>query len=517
MIERKPDIYITTPLYYVNSHPHIGHTFTTVVADIVKKYYQQMGKEVYFLTGTDEHGEKIALAAQKAGKTNKEFVDDNSNRFRSVWDLMGISYDDFIRTTEDRHKKVVLDLLQKLYESGDIYFASYEGDYCLGCERFISASELVDGKCPAHNTEPKKVKEENYFFKMSKYAEALKKEFESRPDIIRPEWYRKEVLGYLNEKIDDLCISRPKDRVDWGIELPFDKRFVTYVWFDALINYISAIGYPDDGYKNYWDVCEHFIAKDILRTHTVYWGTMLIACGIPIYRHLNVHGYWNMSGMKMSKSLGNVVEPSSFKEKYGDEGLRFFFLREMRWGEDSDFTLERFISRYNTDLANNYGNLIARTLGMVEKYYPDSEYIDIKEVLNKDSQLKSMMEQAIVSYENDFRKYEFHKTMDHLWSLFDYANKFIADSKPWDIVKSGDKKALDEIIIPILELIRLSAYMIMPVMPKTCSQILSELGFSEPSKLVFKDFCKWGSVDRIKSKYVVKKFFNRIEEENKGA
>ena len=273
MSRSKPDIYITTPLYYVNSAPHIGHTFTTVVADVIKRFYALEDKKIYFLTGTDEHGEKIAAAAQKAGKSPYDFATDNSTKFKAVLDLMGISYDDFIRTTESRHKKVVEYFLTKFYEQGDIYFASYDGNYCVGCERFITDAELVDGKCKDHGTEPKKVKEENYFFRMSKYAGALKSEIEKDPTLIRPEWYRKEVLGYLNEDVGDLCISRPKERISWGIEIPFDRNFVTYVWFDALLNYISAIGYPDDpSFNDYWSSCEHFIAKDILRTHTVYWG-----------------------------------------------------------------------------------------------------------------------------------------------------------------------------------------------------------------------------------------------------
>ncbi len=510
---KKPDIYITTPLYYVNSHPHIGHTFTTVVADIVKRYHKLFGRNVYLLTGTDEHGEKISVAAQNAGVDVKKFVDDNSKRFKEVWDLMGLGYDDFIRTTEERHKKVVRYLLTKLHDTGDIYFASYEGHYCLGCERFITAAELVDGKCPDHGTVPKLVKEENYFFKMSKYADEFKKEIERRPDMIRPEWYRNEVLGYLKEKTEDLCISRPKDRVSWGIELPFDDRFVTYVWFDALLNYISAIGYPDKPeFMDFWNVSEHFIAKDILRTHTIYWGTMLLASGLPLYKHLNVHGYWNMSGMKMSKSLGNVIEPSAFKETYGDQGLRFFFLREMRWGEDSDFTMERYIGRYNTDLANNYGNLISRTMGMMEKYYPNDDKTDVSNYLPASHPLRNALDNVIKSYKEDFYKYEFHKTLELMWVLFDETNKHIADSKPWDIAKTGDKAALAKILVPVLEVIRITTYMLTPIMPTVCVEILDQFGFENAVNTNFDVFTKWGNAETFNVKYKNKKFFDRIEQ-----
>ncbi len=510
---KKIDLYITTPLYYVNSHPHIGHTFTTVVADIVKKYHALFGRKVYFLTGTDEHGEKISVAAAKAGKEVVEFVDDNSKRFKEVWDNMSLDYDDFIRTTESRHKKVVNYLLQKLYDTGDIYFSSYEGKYCLGCERFVTDAELIDGKCRDHGTEPKKIKEENYFFKMTKYTAQLKNEIESKPDMIRPDWYRKEVLGYLNEKIEDLCISRPKERVSWGIELPFDNRFVTYVWFDALLNYISAIGYPDnDEFNEYWKVCEHFIAKDILRTHTIYWGTMLLASGIPLYKHLNVHGYWNMAGAKMSKTLGNVIEPSAFKQKYGDQNLRFFFLREMHWGEDSDFTIERFVSRYNTDLANNYGNLISRTLGMVEKYYSDKEELSAVE-LPKEHPLKDLLEATKSSYIKDFSRYDFYKTLELMWVMFNETNKYIADSKPWDLAKNNDRAGLDRAILSVLEVIRVSTYMLLPVMPEISSRILAQLGFDHSMELNFDEFSRWGAVTSYRTKYSEKKFFDRIEEE----
>lgn len=508
----KPDLYITTPLYYVNSSPHIGHTFTTVVSDVVKRYYSLFGKKVYFLTGTDEHGEKIAVAAKNDGKDVVSFVNDNSEKFRTVWNTLGIEYDDFIRTSEDRHKKVVRYVLQKLHDSGDIYFSSYEGKYCLGCERFISDAELSDGLCPDHGSAPKVVKEENYFFKLGNYTKLLKEKIEQNPEIIRPEWYRREVLGYLKEDIDDLCISRPKERVSWGIELPFDNKFVTYVWFDALLNYISAINYPDStNFDDYWKVSEHFIAKDILRTHTIYWGCMLLSLGLPLYKHLNVHGYWNMSGMKMSKTLGNVIEPGSFKKIYGTDSLRFFFLREMHWGEDSDFTIERFISRYNSDLANNYGNLLSRTMGMMEKYYKDQDFIDFSEFMNEPSKLKSGIEELVKSYKDDFKDYKFHRTLELMWKLFDDTNRYIADNKPWELFKQSDNRSLSIVMSNVLEVIRISTYMLMPVMPESCPSILSEILASGYNYSNFDEFTRWGSTPRFNTSYKKRKFFDKIE------
>ncbi|MBW1991291.1 MAG: methionine--tRNA ligase, partial [Deltaproteobacteria bacterium] len=302
--------YVTTPIYYVNAEPHIGHAYTTIVADALARFHRLMGEETRFQTGTDEHGDKVLAAAREAGLPVREFVDRISASFRQTWDELDISYDVFIRTTAPEHIQVVQQILARLYDTGDIYFGEYGGLYCFGCERFYLERELEDGLCPDHKTPPTFLKEENYFFRMGRYQDWLVKYIEDHPDWIRPERYRNEVLGFLREPLEDLCISRPQRRLPWGIRLPFDERYVTYVWFDALLNYLSGLGYPEaTDYRTFWPGVQHLIAKDILKPHAVYWPTMLRAAGIEPFRHLNVHGYWQVPGGKMSKSLGNVVDP----------------------------------------------------------------------------------------------------------------------------------------------------------------------------------------------------------------
>jgi len=505
--------YLTTPLYYVNSNPHIGHTYTTIVVDVMKKYYELFGERTYFLTGTDEHGEKILKAAQASNTDINIFVDNISNKFKSMWDSLDINYDDFIRTTELRHKKIVQYILNVLYEKEDIYFATYEGSYCLACERFLNSSDLIDGLCKDHKTEPKIVAEENYFFKLNKYSKLLKEKIENNSEIIKPNKFRNEVIEYLKSDFieGDLCISRPKSRVAWGIDLPFDNKYVAYVWFDALINYISAIAYPSSSNFNaMWNVAEHFIAKDILRTHTVYWGTMLLALDLPLYKSLNVHGYWNIEGSKMSKSIGNVVDPELFKNTYGIENLRYFFLKDMHWGEDADFTIERFKTRYNADLANNFGNLISRTLSMVNKYFSDYEQIAIASNLKSEHSLKLSLDKVLLSYKEDFKVYNFHKTLALMWSLFNDANKYVASSAPWDLYKNKDFKTLLEVLSPLIEVLRICSSLLYPVMPKTSLAILEELDSLSLFKEGFNSFTRWGSLAFIKTKYTKLKFFERI-------
>jgi len=477
-----PQTYITTPIYYVNGDPHLGSAYTMIITDTLARYYRARGWDTFYLTGTDEHGNKIAEAAAQAGVSPKEFTDRVSASFRAAWDTCDITYDHFIRTTDPYHIRYVQDFLTRVHDAGDIYFDRYGGLYCVGCERFYTPKELRDGKCPDHLTEPTLIEEENYFFRMSKYQERLLRHIEANPDFIRPEGFKNEVIGMLrDENLGDLCISRPKSRLAWGIELPFDQRYVTYVWFDALINYVSGLKYKgEETYEKFWPVAQHVIGKDILKPHGVFWPTMLMSAGLPLYKHLNVHGFWTVEGQKMSKSLGNVISPLEMKEKIGLDAFRYFLLRESVFGQDADFRQENLTNRYNGDLANNLGNLVSRTLSMQDRYFKGVVQPFSTPAPEIDQRLAAAFAQASNEVETHVTNLALNRALESIFRATNEANKYITDTAPFTLAKDpAQMPRVGAVLHNLLEGLRVAAQLLIPFLPETSNKLLTLLNLPQ--------------------------------------
>ncbi|HJR04491.1 MAG TPA: methionine--tRNA ligase [Methylomirabilota bacterium] len=489
--------YLTTPIYYVNARPHLGHACTTIMADAMCRYRRLAGDRVYFLTGTDEHGERIAQVAAAAGQSPQAYADGIAAVFRETWRRLGITNDDFIRTTEPRHRKVVQAVLQRLHDAGEIYFGEYGGWYCYGCERFYTEKEIVDGKCPDHQTALTFVKEKNYFFKMSKYQGWLIKHLEDNPGFIQPDRYRNEVLGFLREPLQDLSISRPRSRLEWGIPLPFDDQYVTYVWFDALINYYSAVSDPaNPKTRGLWEHVEHLIAKDILKPHGVYWPTMLKAAGIPLYRRLNVHGYWSLGGSKMSKSVGNVVEALQLTDKYGHDAFRYFLLREMNFGLDASFSEEAFVDRLNADLANDLGNLASRASTLIAAAGPVAAVSAPVEAA--DREIAAAAAEARAALEQAMQEFAFQKALGGIWTFIGAVNRYVDTSAPWALAKDPAKRPrLERVLCTLADSLGFLGIVLDPFLPDASGKIRAALGQSAPPTLEGAVVGRLASVPRV--------------------
>ena len=460
--------YITTPIYYVNDKPHIGHAYTTILADVLSRYHRAEGNDVFFLTGLDEHGQKVQQAAAERGVKPKVHCDEMAPRFLELWEKLHISNDDFIRTTEDRHVKVVQDILQIVYDNGDIYEDEYEGLYSVSEERFITEKEAESGEF----RDIKKLKEKNFFFKMSKYQQTLIDHINDNQNFIQPEHRKNEILGFLRQPLGDLCISRPKSRLNWGIDLPFDNNYVTYVWFDALINYVTATGFGvnDKSYQKWWPAEYHLIGKDILTTHAVYWPTMLMSAEMPLPKSIFAHGWWLSGESKMSKTLGNVVNPLDLIEEYGVDPVRYYLMREMVLGQDASFTMESFIKRYNSDLANDFGNLLSRISKLIEKNF-DSVVPDPGKSTTADNEIKVSAEKVITSIHTLITEMKVHEAIEETLQFIRGVNKYMEHQAPWKLVKN-DTEAAGRVLYTAAEALRIGTLLLGPVMPHRTEIVL---------------------------------------------
>ena len=491
----KKNFFVSTPIYYVNGDPHVGSAYTTIAADVINRYWKSMGQDTHFMTGLDEHGQKVEQAAEKNGYTPQQWTDKMTPNFKNMWSALDIKYDDFIRTTEDRHKKAVKRILDIVHEKGDIYKGEYEGKYCISCETFFPENQLNgSNKCPDCGKELTILKEESYFFKMSKYADELLKHIDENPDFILPHSRRNEVISFIKQGLQDLSISR--NTFKWGIPIDFAPGHITYVWFDALTNYLTSAGFENDEEKfnKFWNKSRvvHLIGKDIIRFHAIIWPCMLLSAGIKLPDSIVAHGWWTSEGEKMSKSKGNVVDPYNEIKKYGVDAFRYYLLREASFGTDGDYSTRGVVGRLNSDLANDLGNLLNRTLGMYKKYF-SGVVVSSQEEQSIDNEIKTMFTSIIEDVKNYMYYFEFSKALETIWKFVSRLNKYIDENEPWALAKDEAKKARLAAVMNILcEGLYKIAFMIAPFMPESSQKIINQLGFeNDVTKLQYEEIKEW--------------------------
>ncbi len=489
--------YITTPIYYVNDSPHIGHAYTTILADTLAQFQRLRGRPTRFITGTDEHGQKVQRAAARAGITPQEHADRTVVRFQELWRKLGIRHDDFIRTTEPRHTRVVQQILRDLHARGEIYKAKYDGWYCVPCERFYADNDQQTGKCAECGRDLERISESNYFFRMSAYQQWLVDYIRQNPGFIQPDFRRNETLGFLQKPLNDLCISRPKTRMSWGIELPFDADYVTYVWFDALINYISAIGYlaDDQSFRRWWPATCHLIGKDILITHTVYWPTMLKAMGVALPQTVFAHGWWLTDNSKMSKSAGNVVNPMDLVEKYGADPFRYFLMAEMTLGQDCNFSEDAFIRRYNADLANDLGNLLSRTAKLINSHCQRTIPAPVESAAGpEEAALRACAAQTARVLFEQLDAMRLDLGLAAVTGMVREANRYLEKRQPWTLAKQQRPEELHTVLYHAAEILRIAAGLLTPVMPGKTAALRAGLGMDASIPPVMDDLTAWGKL-----------------------
>ena len=511
----KNSFYITTPIYYPSDNLHIGHAYCTTIADCVARYHRAKGEAVYFVTGTDEHGQKIQRRAIEKGVTPQKFVDDIVEGIHKLWAAMNVSHDDFIRTTEQRHHEVVQYIFEKIYQQGDIYKSAYKGLYCTPCEAFWLERQLVDGKCPDCGRAVESAEEESYFFKLAKYQERLVDYIETHPEFIRPVTRRNEVMNFIKQGLEDLCVSRTT--FDWGVKVPFDDRHVVYVWFDALSNYVSALGYPNDKdglFAKYWPADVHLVGKEITRFHCIIWPCILMALDLPLPKQVYGHGWLLFGDDKMSKSKGNVVDPYVLIEKYGCDALRYFLCREIQLGQDGNFSEEALINRINADLANDLGNLLHRTLNMIEKFNGGVVY-GRGDATELDETLCDLTKKTVANYKTCMDKMDINDALKDVWALISRANKYIDETGPWALAKREDGRSrLNTVLYNLAEVLRIVAVLIQPVMPQTAPKIWQQLGVAgDVANLLMAD--SWDGIPAGTRISTAEALFPRIETESK--